>query len=208
VVRDLELSMDQLWMMFEHKVRKNVKKAQRAGILVEHDEGERLESFLSIYQHTMDRRDAHERYYFPREYFERLHATLPGQFRYFHAIREGSVLSTELVLVSSENVYSFLGGTREDAFEHRPNDILKHAIMDWAVSQGKRHFVLGGGYAPDDGIFRYKLAFAPDGRRPFYVGRRILLPAAYARLVERRTLLRREHEDAPSSSGFFPAYRG
>ena len=203
VVRDLSLPLEAIWMDVEHKVRKNVKKAQRSGIEIVHDDGERLDDFLAIYRHTMDRRDALDRYYFPREYFEQLNATLRGQYAYFHALLDGRVVSTELVLVSADRVYSFLGGTSDDAFEHRPNDLLKYAVIEWAKREGKRHFVLGGGYQPGDGIFRYKRAFAPTGEMPFSVGRRILDPDMYARLVAARSAT----GDAPRA-GFFPAYRG
>src|ERR1035438_1807073 len=118
----------------------------------------------------MDRRNAGEAYYFPREYFERIHADLKGQFAYFHALIGGAVVSTELVLVSAQRVYSFLGGTDAAWFHVRPNDLLKVEIMNWARSAGKTEFVLGGGYARGDGIYRYKLSFAPSGSVPFSIG--------------------------------------
>ena len=54
-------------------MRKNVKKARRAGVRIEFDAtGARLDDFLRLYEHTLERRDAPERYRFPREFFERL----------------------------------------------------------------------------------------------------------------------------------------
>lgn len=209
VVRDLFLTGDALLMDFEHKVRKNIKKAERSGITIEEDaSGRRLQEFLGIYKHTMDRREAGRQYYFPRSYFEKIPLELPGQFRYFHALHQGRVVSTELVLVSEENVYSFLGGTVDDAFDWRPNDLLKYEIIKWAQRTGKRRFILGGGYQRDDGIYRYKLSFAPRGVVPFFVGRRVISPDLYEELVRRRSRLHREEGKlwAPSP-GFFPAYR-
>ncbi|HLL82213.1 MAG TPA: GNAT family N-acetyltransferase [Longimicrobium sp.] len=205
VVRSLDLDEERMWMDFEHKVRKNVKRAQRSGVTVELDpHGARLDDFLRIYQSTMDRREADSRYYFPRSYFERLQSGLPGQFMYFHALLGGEVVSTELVLASAENVYSFLGGTDPESFATRPNDLLKHEIIRWAAGEGKRRFVLGGGYQPDDGIYRYKLAFAPGGATPYRVGYRVLDPELYAALSRRRP-----GEPVPdaASGGYFPAYR-
>jgi lipid II:glycine glycyltransferase (peptidoglycan interpeptide bridge formation enzyme) len=114
------------------------------------------------------------------------------------------VVSTELVLISAENVYSFLGGTDSAHFEMRPNDLLKFEIMRWAKTAGKKNFVLGGGYTPNDGVFRYKQAFAPQGVVPFYVGQRILDPQSFERLVAER---RRTAPYAGESMDFFPAYR-
>jgi hypothetical protein len=206
VARSLAPSLDEMWMEFEAKVRKNVKRAQRDGIEIVHDGGERLDDFLAIYLHTMQRRGAGDRYRFSREYFERLRAGLASHFRYFHALLNGRVVSSELVLVSADSVYSFLGGTREEAFEHRPNDLLKHAIIAWARDAGKQRFVLGGGLQPDDGIFRYKLAFAPAGRTPFCIGTRILDERTYATLATARLALA-EREGRLHDAGFFPAYR-
>jgi hypothetical protein len=199
-VRDLAPSADELWMDFEHKVRKNVKKARRAEVQIEFDEaGARLDDFLRLYAHTLERREAAERYAFPREFFERIHDALAGQFVYVHALHENRVVSSELVLLSEHNAYSFLGGTDSDAYDLRPNDLLKHETILWAKEAGKSRFVLGGGYTDDDGIFRYKRSFAPHGLMPFCIGRRVFQPALYAELTERA--------GATDERAFFPAYR-
>ncbi len=187
---------DALWMDCEHKVRKNVKRARRAGVKIEFDPtGERLDDFLRLYDHTLQRRDAPERYRFPREFFERL----PDQRVYVHALHGDDVVSSELVLLSEHNAYSFLGGTESEAFELRPNDLLKWELILWAKEAGKRRFVLGGGYGSDDGIFRYKRSFAPHGLVPFFVGRRVLEPELYRALTERLGVA--------GERAFFPAYR-
>jgi hypothetical protein len=196
VVRDLAPSADELWMDCEHKVRKNVKKARRAGVTIEFDPtGERLDDFLRLYERTLERREAPERYRFPRAFFERL----PKECVYVHALHGDEVVSSELVLLSEHNAYSFLGGTDSDAYELRPNDLLKWELILWAKAAGKRRFVLGGGYTADDGIFRYKRSFAPRGLVPFHVGWRILEPQLYRELTER--------VGARSDADFFPAYR-
>jgi CelD/BcsL family acetyltransferase involved in cellulose biosynthesis len=148
-----------------------------------------------LYLHTLERRDAPERYRFARDFFERL-----SEHRvYVHALHGDDVVSSELVLLSEHNAYSFLGGTDSDAYELRPNDLLKWELILWAKEQGKRRFVLGGGYRPDDGIFRYKRSFAPHGLVPFFVGRRVLQPKLYRELTERT--------GARGDADFFPAYR-
>ncbi len=209
VVRDLDLAEDAFWMDFEHKVRKNVKKALRNEVRIELDPtGERLEEFLRLYTSTMGRREASERYYFPRAYFEAIHQGLPGSFMYFHAVHKEVVVSTELVLISAENVYSFLGGTERSAFEVCPNDLLKYEVIRWAKDAGKERFVLGGGYQPEDGIYRYKLAFAPHGQIPFRTGQRIFREDLYQRLTDARCAQARlEDADWRPQPDYFPAYR-
>jgi hypothetical protein len=195
VVRDLAPSPDELWMDAEHKVRKNVKRARASGVRIELDpRGERLGDFLRLYEHTLDRRDAAPRYRFPHAFFERL----PEPHLYVHALHDDRVVSSELVLLSTSSGYSFLGGTDSDTFDLRPNDLLKWELILRLKEEGKRRFVLGGGYRADDGIFRYKRSFAPHGLVPFFVGRRILQPDLYRELTERA---------GAGASDFFPAYR-
>ena len=210
VVRALDLPGDQLWMDFEHKVRKNVKKARRMGASVEVDSTATwIDDFLRIYERTMERRKASRFYYFSRSYFESMARNLAGQHVYFHVVHGGKVVSTELLLISANSIYSFLGGTLEEAFDVRPNDLLKYEAILWARERGLRWFVLGGGYKPSDGIYRYKLSFAPGGERPFRIGQRIFAPEAYRALVEAKA----RYESGlghkwEAREGYFPAYRG
>jgi Acetyltransferase (GNAT) domain len=194
VVRDVTPDEEAIWMDVEHKVRKNVKRARSRGVRIEFDPaGDRLDDFLRLYAHTLDRRDAPARYRFPREFFERL----PRELRiYAHALADGRVVSSELLLLARGRAYSFLGGTDSDAFDLRPNDLLKWELILLIKSGGGGRFVLGGGYENDDGIFRYKRSFAPHGLVPFYVGRRVLQPELY-----------RELSRGVGETDFFPAYR-
>lgn len=209
VVRIIQ-SEDELWRDFEYKVRKNVNKARASGVVVKIDEkGDRLDDFLAIYTGTMDRRSAGDTYYFPREYFERLQSDLKGQFVYFHAFVGNVVVSSELVLVSANRIYSFLGGTDAAWFHVRPNDLLKVEIMNWARGAGKKAFVLGGGYARGDGIYRYKLSFAPSGSIPFSIGSRVLNADVYEQLTHvRRTAAAIQGDQWQLNPDYFPAYRG
>jgi hypothetical protein len=80
--------------------------------------------------------------------------------------------------------------------------------MLWAKRAGKRRYVLGGGVAPGDGVFRYKRAFAPGGLVPFCVARRVHDTALYADLAGTRRRCGERLDPAWSPDpGYFPAYR-
>ncbi len=209
VVRDLDTTPEQMWREFAHKVRKNVNRARREGVTVEVDEaGAALDDFLRIYHATMHRRGAGESYHFPRTFFQTLLRDLPGQAVFFHARHEGRIVSTELVLVSGRNMYSFLGGTDDTAFELRPNDLLKLEIFHWGREHARSRFILGGGYAPDDGIFRYKRAFAPDNLVTYHTGARVLDRERYDALTRAHlTEAYRRHPEWIPGPDFFPQYR-
>jgi hypothetical protein len=101
-----------------------------------------------------------------------------------------------------------LGGTLPDVFSHRPNDLLKHEIILWARNAGKKAFILGGGHESNDGIFRYKKSFAPQGSMPFCVGTKIHDANNYSRLIEKRRVWENNHQQLwQPRNGWFPEYR-
>lgn len=203
VVRSLLCSIEQIQMEFEHKVRKNLKKALGSGLSIEIDfSGKRFADFYEIYRKTMSRTGADASYHFGRNFFESI-GKMQGNFVYFHVLKDCKVISSELVLLGPANCYSFLGGTDVDYFEFRPNDYLKYEIILWAKKMKLKNFVLGGGYGQDDGIYRYKKSFAPNGIHKFYVGKRIFSKTKYDKLVE----LRQKAKPLDLNSSFFPLYR-
>lgn len=205
VVVRFDLDEDAHWRRYKSKVRKNVNKARRSGVTctVERD-GAHLDDFLRIYEATMDRNDAGKGYYFDRSFYERIVAEMPESFLFVHTWWEGRIVSTELVMAGARHLYSYLGGTEVEAFDVRPNDLLKHEVCAEGMAKGLEAFVLGGGYKPRDGIFSYKLAFAKDGEVPFHVGQRLLMPEVAGELVEARRGSEADWEPAP---GYFPPYR-
>lgn len=200
VVRSLERPLDELWMDFKQKVRKNVKKANTYNLscLVENTDAH-LEDFLRIYYSTMDRTDAENEYYFSKQFYEDLNE-MKDNVMYFHVVYEGKIVSTELVIYGAENCYSYLGGTDREYFDVRPNDYLKYEIIKWAKEKGLKNFVLGGGCGADDGIFQYKLCLAPHGLYDFYIGRKIFDRESYDKLVSLR-------KGQAISEKYFPLYR-
>jgi hypothetical protein len=204
IIRSLDMSLDDMFMDFEHKVRKSIKKARRAQLEVEIDtDGSKLYDFLSIYYGTMDRANAKGNYYFSKEFFKTINK-LEDNYVYIHVLYEGKIISTELVLYGTENCYSFLGGTNRDYFHLSANNFLKYEIIKWAKEKGLKRFILGGGYGAEDGIFKYKKSFAPNGIYDFYIGKKVFNEKKYNELVE----MRNQEKGFDANTAFFPAYRG
>lgn len=203
VVRNLEMPLDEMWMDFKQKVRKNVKRAQQnhLDIIIENTD-EHLQDFLDIYYSTMERSNAEREYYFSKEFYKTLNQ-MRENIMYFHVLHEERIISTELVIYGAENCYSYLGGTFRDYFNLRPNDFLKYEIIKWAKAKGLKNFVLGGGCGADDGIFQYKTCLAPKGIVDFYIGRKIFDEEKYQTLVE----IRAKENPACRDSSYFPKYR-
>lgn len=207
IVRNLESSLDEIWMDFKQKVRKNVKRANSYGLeIIIDDSGKYLDDFLRIYYGTMERSDAEDQFYFKKSFFEDLMSMDNSVM--FHVRFEEKIISTELVIYGAENCYSYLGGTDSEYFYTRANDFLKYEIIKWAKGKDLKNFVLGGGYGADDGIFQYKMNLAPHGIMNFHIGRKIFNEKTYQELLSIRCKGNAEMIDALIHAGFFPAYRG
>jgi len=199
IVVDLGLSPEALWKGFRHKVRKNIHTATRAGITIVQDPaGERLSQFIEVYYHTLERRKAARHYFKPISFFKKIIATLPRKIMFFHALSGENLVASELVLLSDQRIYSFLGGTFSHSFHQRPGDLLKYHIMQWAREQGYKQFVIGGGHRPHDGIFAFKQAFAPGGIYPFFTGKMTFNQMVYEQMIQ---------QAGNHGGDFFPEYR-
>jgi hypothetical protein len=209
VVRVLDLSPEELWADYKKGLRKSIKHALKANVLVVADpDGNRLREFIEVYHDTMVRRAAVDFYRFAPDFFERIKDDLPGQFILFHAVCNGKIVASELTLLSAKYLYSFLGGSTTEGLKSEANSLLMHEIALWGIRMGKKCYVLGGGYGEADTIFFFKSRFAPRGIVPFRTGQILYDQSAYQKLLEARSAW----ESARGNSWrprprFFPAYR-
>ncbi len=210
VIVPLEQPADMLLRSYKKAARENVGQAERAGVTLEPDpECRRLGEFLTVYYSTMNRLGALPMYYFQKSFFERLIAQLPDRVALFHAIHDQRIVSTELLLISTDHLYSFLGGTLEEGFRLHANPLLRHGVNLWGKAQGKQQVVLGGGYAGEDSLLCFKRQFSPNGSVSFSVGTKIFDHDAYQALIDKRAAWECEQGNQWSPAvGFFPAYRG
>lgn len=210
VVVDLTRDAEEQWRTYDHKVRKNVNKARRSDLTVDvRDTFTDVAEFARLYHSTMDRRQASTWYYFDAAFFGSIERDLPGGY-VAAEVRDaaGTLVSAELVLASDRYLYSYLGGTTSEAFDLRPNDLLKHAVIDYGRASGRVGYVLGGGLSADDGIFRYKRSFDRAGCVSFRRLTMVADDAAYDALVaDRLAAALRTDADARLQAGYFPLYR-
>lgn len=212
IIVNLRKSIEEIERAYKPKVRKNVNRALSNGLKIIIDcEGKFIDDFLRIYYHTMERREASCSFFISKDNFMALLKDLkPTNSVFFVHVKDSDgIIASEMILTSSDSMYSFLGGTLKNYFEMRPNDLLKHEAIMWGRKKGYSHFVLGGGASPDDGIFKYKEGFEPDGKVPFFVRRIIHNPGAYEFLLAKR----KEYEMKNGATwepraGFFPLYLG
>jgi hypothetical protein len=202
------------WNSFNRKVRKNVNKAKRDN-LYSHISYEKITDneivvFFEIYTATMVRAKAKNVFFYSIDEFKKFIKNNPQNCAICTVFFNEIPISSELILISKDSIYSFLGGTNESFFEKRPNDFLKVEIINWARKNNLKFYILGGGYGFEDGIFNYKKAFFPNDVVNYYTGRKIVNKDIYIELLDKTNKFRVsiglsniELED----ESFFPQYR-
>jgi len=195
------------WKNFKPKVRNNVRKAWSYDLkcLVYHKNISiaTIKGFYRIYEKTMDRHKAESRYRHSFDFFKDFIQNNPGSCALAVVYKENIAISVELLLLTRDVVYSFLGGTDEAYFHTRPNDLLKFEVIKWSRVNGYKYYFLGGGKVENDSLYHYKKAFFPkDKDYTFYTGRKILNQDIYQTLVRNTPNVSKVR-----SNQFFPLYR-
>ncbi len=204
VVCDLTKGKSVIWKEFKPKVRRNVRKAFSNNLRVEVDyNGDRLETFIGLYYRTMNRLNAETRYYFSKEYFRSLNDRLKGNYAYFFVMKGDVEIAVELVFISDEKIYYYLGGSNEEYFGIRPNDLLNYEIIKWGVDNNRKYYILGGGFRYNDNLFKYKKDFAPESIYSYKVGVKIYNQEVYNTLTKNMNTSKLSNKQ----NSFFPLYR-
>jgi hypothetical protein len=178
IIVDLTYSEDDIWNnLYEHSVRKNVRKALRNELTIKiYQNNELSESlqndFKDIYYATLKRNNADNYYYFDDDYFINFIKNINNNGIFCFTIKNDIPISCELVTYRNNHAYSFLGGTLSEYYPYRPNDLLKHEIILYLKNIGVKYFCLGGGQG-NDGIYKYKKSFSKLGETDFYTGSKI-----------------------------------
>jgi len=188
---------------FTKAARKNLRRSGEEGVTVyEAESAADVAEFHRIYIQTMERTDALRPYFFGEDFFQAIFEQMPDSARFLLAAREGAVVAATLYLHDTDNAYSYLGGADHAHQQVRPtNAIVTHAI-ERAHAEGRKRLILGGGYTPGDGIFRFKASFSPL-RATLQLARRIHRPEDFDRLAADW----RERNPGIEATGFFPPWR-
>jgi serine/alanine adding enzyme len=202
---DVSVPPEELWRThFEHACRKNINRAQREGVRVTCvTSDEHIREFHRIYFQTMDRNQALSSYYFPLEYFLMLRDELGEQARFVLAEHKGRIVAATLYMNDGVDVFSYLGGADAECQQVRPTNAVIFETIKWAHETGKKRLILGGGYKPDDGIFRFKATFSKY-KQPFNIYKHVHMHPEYDNL---RTQWAKYYGQAGIESGYFPIYR-
>jgi hypothetical protein len=186
---------------------KKIRKADRNQISVIEDVNwDYYQGFIEMYKHTMDLKRASAFYYFNDDFFESLKIFLSDHSLLFVALYRDRVIGGLLILYGSLYAYNYLSCSDYNYNRLGTNDLLQFKALDWAYKRGLKTYLLGGGMKEEDSLFRFKAKFSKQ-RTNFFIGKRVHLPQAYAKLCQEK--IRREGSRAEEffSRSWFPLYR-
>ena len=202
---DLTLGETNLWTKsLNSDARRMTRQAEKSGVRVRWAETlDDVRAFHQLHAATMERRQALERYRLPEEYFADIFETMPDNAFIALAEYRNQVVAGGLFFHGGPDVYWHLSAADLEFSRLRAVNKYVWETIRWAVKAGKRRMLLGGGYQPNDGVFRFKAGFSPLRVR-FSTYRRIHDENAYRSLATAWSV----HYGADfSGAGFFPVYR-
>jgi hypothetical protein len=202
---DLTQGEEAIWMRsLSSDARRMTRKAQQAGLRVRHaGSPDDIRAFHRIYSLTMERRRALEKYFFPLDHFMAFFETMADSSFFALAEHEERLVAGGLFLHDATDVYWHLSAADLELARTRPVNGYVWETIRWALGQGKKRMLCGGGYEPGDGVFRFKAGFSPLRAR-FRTYKRTHDVEAYEALTRAWSA---HHGGRSPRPGWFPAYR-
>ncbi|WP_151770441.1 lipid II:glycine glycyltransferase FemX [Streptomyces abyssomicinicus] len=138
-------TLEQIQNGFNQQWRRNVKKAEKAGVKVVEGDGEDLGVFHELYLETAGRDGFAPR---PLGYFRRMWEALraedPGRMRLYLASHDGETLAAATVLTVGEHVWYSYGASTSRRREVQPSNALQWRMICDAHERGAAVYDLRG----------------------------------------------------------------
>lgn len=202
---DLDKDQAILWAEMNKKTRNLIRKAEKNGISIEMtDNREDLERFAELYLETMKKNQAHNKYFFPKHFFENTVTLLDSNISLFVAKLNNKIISAALFIHKYDYIHYHFSGSDKKYLKYAPNNLLIWRVILWAKEKGYKKMHLGGGSGKDDNLFRFKEGFSKD-KKKFCTASTIYIKDEYEKLC----YLKDEYklEDRNPKQEFFPYYR-
>jgi hypothetical protein len=164
---------------------------------------EDVAEFHRLHTQTMDRRHAHDRYYFNSDHFQTVFETMRDNVFFALAEYEGRVVAGGMFFQDKDTIYWDLSAADMEFQRVRPVNAYVHDTICKSLGQGRKQMLMGGAYQAGDGVFRFKAGFSPL-RAKFSIYKKVHDSATYGALAAAWS---RHHAGAAPADGFFPAYR-
>lgn len=202
---DLSLSDEALQGQTRHGHRQDINRATRRGYVARMDEAwDQFESFVDVFQQSMNRVGATSFWRLSRDYFVDLRKSL-GDRLHLCVAELGNTVAAAALLTETDGIVEYhLAGTADSHVSASPSKVVVDFARWWAKSRGNRVLHLTGSLSRGDSLSHFKAGFSPL-HSPVRSWRLVTDPPAYQQLIDRWSA---EHGvEADMTAEFFPAYR-
>lgn len=202
----VDLSSEKIiWNNLTSKNRNMIRKAEKVGIVIKHShDWDIFETFIPIYNATMDRDNAVDYYYFNQDFYRSIFEGLKGNYEIFYAEYQNKIISISIFLFANNQMHYHLSGSDITYRNLAPGNLLLYKVACWGCTQGFKTFHLGGGIgSEEDNLYKFKAGFNRYSNNQFSIGKMIFDQNTYDKLVEIRSV----DKNFDKKSYFFPLYR-
>ena len=191
-----------IWANFNPKNRNVIRKAINSDIEIKHGYSEELfDTFMSIYNGTMDKDNADSYYYFKKEFYDSVRNDLKDNATVFYAELNGKIVAASIMIFANGRLNYHLSGSLKEYQNLAPSNLMLWKAAEWGNENGCSTFHLGGGVgSAEDNLFKFKRAFYRGDLFRFHIGKKVFNLELYSSFVGIRNEI--------SNPGFFPKYRG
>ncbi len=157
---NLNGSIDDVWLRFKPKLRKDIDRAERKGIHAEEGGKKELEI---IYDLLVERyREQNRVVKVPKNYLFDLHDTFPQNMKIFVAKSDDQIITGSVEILHRDALLSWIGSPKpKDEKYQSPNEVLTWEIMKYSYEHGlKKNIQLGT--AGNERLSKYYSKFNRD----------------------------------------------
>ena len=199
-------SKEVVWKNIISKNRNMIRKAIKNGIQVYWGRAPwMIDTFMEIYNKTMDKDAADKYYYFGKEFYESILLDLKQEAMWFYALLDGKVIAMSIFLFADGKMHYHLSGSIKEYQNLAPTNLLLYEAAVWASTHGYSTLHLGGGVgASRDSLYAFKKAFNREEDKHFAIGKKIYISEKYEELL---ALRQKVDFGFSGQSSFFPKYR-
>lgn len=178
---DLTKSIDDIWMNeVSTQNRNTIRKCEKNQLHVEVTE--HYDTFIEIYNETMQKVGAQSFYFFEPKYYDHIKAS--ELYVLFEVKQAEKTLAAAIFMGYGQYFHYHLSGSRKEFLKLAPNNILLWEAIKYAKQQGYKKMHFGGGLtdSKEDNLYRFKSRFSKTSA-DFYIGKRIHNKEVYQMLI-------------------------
>ena len=190
-----------IWQNLSSKNRNVIRKAINSEVKIHSGQyTEIYDTFMSIYNATMDDDNASPYYYFSRDFYDSILNDLTQNSRVFWAELNNEIIAVSIMIFANGYMNYHLSGSKREYRSYAPSNLLLYEAAVWGYENGYKTFHLGGGVGSnEDNLYKFKSAFNKYGIETFSIGKKVFLKDVYEKLCSMKPSI--------VNKNYFPSYR-